>query len=82
MEGVYSFPMFSDEFCAMFIEEVEYYAESGLPVRRPNSMNNYGLIVNEIGMEPMISNLQVQSRVQGFLGPGAESHNNSSKCNR
>eukprot|EP00241_Pyramimonas_parkeae_P005798 CAMPEP_0114251380 /NCGR_PEP_ID=MMETSP0058-20121206/15239_1 /TAXON_ID=36894 /ORGANISM="Pyramimonas parkeae, CCMP726" /LENGTH=423 /DNA_ID=CAMNT_0001365177 /DNA_START=490 /DNA_END=1761 /DNA_ORIENTATION=+ len=57
-EGVYSFPMFTADLCAKFVEEVENYQDSGLPVRRPNSMNNYGLIVNEIGMEGMIDNLQ------------------------
>lgn len=59
-EGVYSFPMFTADLCAKFVEEVENYQDSGLPVRRPNSMNNYGLIVNEIGMEGMIDNLQVR----------------------
>jgi hypothetical protein len=43
--------MFSGAYCDMLLDEVEHYADSGLPVRRPNSMNNYGLIVNEIGLE-------------------------------
>ena len=49
--GVYTFPLFSDEYCAALIAEVEHFQRSGLPVRRPNSMNNYGLIVNEIGRD-------------------------------
>ena len=28
-------------------EEVQNYRESGLPSRAPNSMNNYGLVLNE-----------------------------------
>ena len=40
--GVYSFEMFNAEFCEMFLEELDNYYESGLPIYRPNSMNNYG----------------------------------------
>jgi hypothetical protein len=58
--GVYSFQLFSPEFCAMFLAEVDNYKASGLPIRRPNSMNRYGLIVNEIGMYDMISVLQAK----------------------
>ena len=56
--GVFSFAMFSDAFCRDFLREVDGYMDSGLPIRRPNSMNNYGLIVNEIGMLDVISELQ------------------------
>jgi hypothetical protein len=56
--GVFSFAMFSDAFCRDFLREVDGYMDSGLPIRRPNSMNNYGLIVNEIGMLNVISELQ------------------------
>lgn len=34
------------------------YCSSGLPISRPNSMNNYGLIVDNIGMQPLISHLR------------------------
>ena len=40
--GVFSFELFSDAFCAAFLDEVDHYRNSGLPIRRPNSMNNYG----------------------------------------
>ncbi|KAK3239401.1 hypothetical protein CYMTET_50678 [Cymbomonas tetramitiformis] len=62
--GVYSFPMMTTEFCLMFIEELDNYKSSGLPIRRPNSMNNYGIVVNDIGMERMLSYLQ-----RDFLHP-------------
>merc|ERR1711920_776027 len=52
---VFSFAIFTSEFCEMFVEELYRFYESGLPARRPNSMNNYGVIVNEIGMEPMMT---------------------------
>ena len=49
-ENVYSFQLFSPEFTERFLEEIAHYKASGLPVRRVNSMNRYGVIVNEIGM--------------------------------
>ena len=56
--GIYSFELFSRAFCETFLAEVDNYDASGLPVRRPNSMNMYGLIVNEIGMREAITELQ------------------------
>jgi len=55
---IFSFDVFTESFCATFLEEVDSYGASGLPVRRPNSMNNYGLIVNEIGLRPALTALQ------------------------
>mmetsp|Transcript_30410 Transcript_30410/g.51238 ORF Transcript_30410/g.51238 Transcript_30410/m.51238 type:complete len:463 (+) Transcript_30410:273-1661(+) len=68
-DEVYSFPLFTAEFCTMFLEEVEHYQASGLPIQRPNSMNNYGIVTNEIGMEHMFDLLQksVLQRVAGYL---------------
>ena len=56
--GIYSFELFTEAFCRTFLSEVDNYDASGLPVRRPNSMNMYGLIVNEIGMREAITELQ------------------------
>ena len=56
--SVYSFAIFNDEFCDLFLEELDHFYASGLPISRPNSMNNYGVIVNHIGMQPVISKLQ------------------------
>ncbi|KAJ1461415.1 putative 2OG-Fe(II) oxidoreductase like-protein [Pelagophyceae sp. CCMP2097] len=56
--GVFSLDVFSPAFCKVFLAEVDHYLESGLPIRRPNSMNNYGLIVNEIGLRPALTELQ------------------------
>ncbi|KAL1521766.1 hypothetical protein AB1Y20_021420 [Prymnesium parvum] len=58
VEGVYSFDLFNEDFCDLFLEELDNYYASGLPIYRPNSMNNYGIIVNQIGMEPVITTLQ------------------------
>ena len=53
--GVYSFPMLSPFLCDMLLDELDHFAviaeERGLAVQRPNSMNKYGVIVNEIGLE-------------------------------
>ena len=57
-DGAYSFPLFAPTFCTMLIEESEHYQKSGLPVRRPNSMNAYGLILNEIGLEQLMDKFQ------------------------
>jgi len=55
---VFSCKMFSEMFCDMLIEEVDHFRTTGLPARRPNSMNNYGIILNEIGWRPMVNILQ------------------------
>lgn len=67
-EQVYSFPCLSHTFIEMFNEEIENFykasAEHNIPVRRPNSMNNYGVVVNTIGMRPIITDFQ-----QKYLWP-------------
>lgn len=50
--------MFRQEFCTALIKELENFEKSGLPLRRPNSMNNYGVVVNEMGLEDFISRMQ------------------------
>ena len=56
--GVFSFELFSPSLCDRIAEELEHYAASGLPAERPNSMNNYGLILNSIGLRPAMDRLQ------------------------
>ena len=55
---VYSFPLLTPAFCEMLVAEVEHYEASGLPSHRPNTMNNYGLILNQIGLRPLLTALQ------------------------
>lgn len=73
---VYSFPLFTPEFCDMYVDEIYNFYGSGLPARRPNSMNNYGVVVNEIGMEPMLDLLQSQflQPIARMFFPGVGSH--------
>lgn len=54
---IYSFSIFNETFCKQLIEEVENFEHSGLPVSRPNSMNNYGVILDEIGFKPFFDRL-------------------------
>ena len=55
---VFSFEMLKPEFCTQLLDELVNYEASGMPVARPNSMNAYGVIVNQIGMKPLIDDLQ------------------------
>jgi len=57
-ERVYSFPFFRAEFCDELVAELRNYEQTdGLPKDRPNSMNNYGVILNYIGLEPFVTDL-------------------------
>jgi len=56
---IFSFDMFTKDFCRELIEEIEHFEASGLPVNRPNSMNNYGVILDEIGFTPFLSELRM-----------------------
>lgn len=74
MDGVYSFKLVTEAFCDMFLEEVFNFYKSGLPAKRPNSMNAYGIVLNDIGMEPFIDELQRMLQPLGdllFPGPGS-----------
>ena len=65
--GIFAFPLLNDAYCDALMDEVAHFQASGLPVARPNSMNNYGLILNEIGMERAMDELQAR-----VLSPVAE----------
>src|SRR5262245_40203958 len=51
--GVYAFDMLQPTFCRELLEEVERFerwmASADLPVVRPNTMNNYGAILDTFG---------------------------------
>lgn len=55
---VFSFEMVTSCFCTLLLEELAHYEASGLPVRRPNTMNRYGLVINQIGLRPLLDDLQ------------------------
>lgn len=64
MTGVYSLPVFSVELCRMILEEtaniIRYSNDKGIPIRRPNSMNKYGLVLNLVGMKDTLSSLLLE----------------------
>lgn len=55
---LFNLPFFNDEACRSLIEEVEAFEANGLPASRPNSMNSYGLILDQIGMRDAIEELR------------------------
>lgn len=55
--GVFAFDLFSEELCDLLASEVDAFEATSLPRRRPNSMNNYGLVVNDIGMHGLLSRM-------------------------
>jgi len=48
---IYSFPIFTKEFCQKLLEEVKHFEESPLPKERPNTMNKYGVLLREMGFD-------------------------------
>jgi len=54
---VYTFDIFTPQFCKFLAQEVKNFEDSPFPKSRPNSMNNYGVILNNIGMEPIFDKL-------------------------
>lgn len=56
--AVWAFPLLTPAFCDALVGEIEHLDTLGLPVKRPNSMNNYGMILNDVGFEGMASALQ------------------------
>ena len=61
-DEIYSFPLLKASACRRLFAEVEAFQKTGLPARRPNSMNNYGLILNDIGLRCSLD--AVQAAVQ------------------
>eukprot|EP01130_Rhizamoeba_saxonica_P005965 TRINITY_DN2364_c0_g1_i1.p1 TRINITY_DN2364_c0_g1~~TRINITY_DN2364_c0_g1_i1.p1 ORF type:complete len:432 (-),score=97.19 TRINITY_DN2364_c0_g1_i1:48-1343(-) len=70
-DHVFSFQLFSEEYCLMLIEELENYEKTDLPKKRPNTMNNYGLILDDIGMENVLDHVMHKyvSPLSGLLFP-------------
>jgi len=55
--GIYTFDLFTPLFCDLLIAEVDAFEATKLPCRRPNTMNKLGLVVNDIGLEPILSDI-------------------------
>ncbi|XP_067084112.1 2-oxoglutarate and iron-dependent oxygenase domain-containing protein 2 [Osmerus mordax] len=50
-QRVYRFPVFKKSFCEELIEELEHFEVSSAPKSRPNTMNHYGILLNELGLD-------------------------------
>lgn len=48
---VYRFPVFEKSFCEELMEELEHFEQSSAPKGRPNTMNHYGILLNELGFD-------------------------------
>ena len=55
--GIFSLPLFTPAFCALLLSEAAHFEKSDLPRRRPNTMNNYGLVLGEVGMQGLMTHL-------------------------
>lgn len=62
--GVFTFNMLKPSFCAKMLEEVEHFErwaqDARVKVMRPNTMNNYGAVLDDIGMEGMLNHLMLR----------------------
>ncbi len=61
--GVYRFPMLEAKFSERLLRECDYFSawcsKSSLTVTRPNSMNNYGAILDHFGFHEALQDLMV-----------------------
>ncbi|XP_060238341.1 2-oxoglutarate and iron-dependent oxygenase domain-containing protein 2 isoform X2 [Meriones unguiculatus] len=62
---IYRVPVFSLEFCRALLEELEHFEQSDMPKGRPNTMNNHGVLMHELGLDgPLVTPLR-----ERFLQP-------------
>ncbi|XP_039580379.1 2-oxoglutarate and iron-dependent oxygenase domain-containing protein 2-like isoform X3 [Passer montanus] len=60
---IYRLPVFTQQFCQALLDELENFEQSDMPKGRPNTMNNYGVLLNELGMdEPFLTPLRERLR--------------------
>ncbi|XP_025815779.1 uncharacterized PKHD-type hydroxylase At1g22950 isoform X1 [Panicum hallii] len=62
--GVYSFAMLQPTFCEMLLEEVENFEKwvhaMKFKIMRPNTMNKYGAVLDDFGLEAMLNQFMEQ----------------------
>ena len=49
--GVWRLPLLTERFCDLILDELRHYESSGIPLRRPNGMNRFGAILDQLGLE-------------------------------
>ncbi len=69
---VYSFEMLRSDFCEQLIEEADWFnewcVENELHKNVPNTMNNYGAVLDDFGFQPMLQEFMVR-----YISPLARS---------
>lgn len=59
--GVYTFEMLQPQFCEMLVSEVDHFErwvhETKFRIMRPNTMNQYGAVLDDFGLETMLDKL-------------------------
>ncbi|KAG8044699.1 hypothetical protein GUJ93_ZPchr0075g2724 [Zizania palustris] len=69
--GVYSFAMLQPGFCEMLLQEVENFERwvhtMKFKIMRPNTMNKYGAVLDDFGLEAMMNQFMEQ-----FIAPISE----------
>ncbi|KAF5181018.1 2-oxoglutarate and iron-dependent oxygenase domain-containing protein [Thalictrum thalictroides] len=59
--GVYTFEMLQPDFCELLLSEVESFEkwvqEAKFKIMRPNTMNKYGAVLDDFGLETMLDHL-------------------------
>ncbi|KAJ7975173.1 2-oxoglutarate (2OG) and Fe(II)-dependent oxygenase superfamily protein [Quillaja saponaria] len=66
--GVFTFNMLQPRFCELLLSEVENFEkwvnEAKFRIMRPNTMNKYGAVLDDFGLETMLDKL-----MEGFIRP-------------
>ena len=47
-KGLFTYPVFTKEFCKMFLTELKHFKKQDVPHRQPNSMNKHGILLDDI----------------------------------
>ena len=47
-KGLFTFPVFTKEFCEELVSELKHFKQQDLPHRQPNSMNRHGILLDDI----------------------------------
>ncbi|XP_077243992.1 2-oxoglutarate and iron-dependent oxygenase domain-containing protein CP2-like [Tasmannia lanceolata] len=62
--GVYTFAMLQPSFCELLLSEVDNFErwvrESKFRIMRPNTMNKYGAVLDDFGLETMLDKLMAE----------------------
>ena len=62
--GIYSFDILKPDFCNQLLEEVMWFEDwcvkQQITIQRPNSMNNYGAILDDFGFDSFLNRLMTE----------------------